>query len=86
MRFIDKTGCKSYTEKGSDKNIESLGRLTKEATRIAEKNGLGVLKNRRGAFRIIKASGLGAYADFLGSLAEVDDYLKHLDEHTAARY
>ena len=86
MRFIDKTGCKSYKEKGADKEIRSLGKLTRIATRIAEENGLGVLKNRQGAYRIIKASGLGAYEDFLGSLAEVDDFFKNLDAHKATRY
>ncbi|MBQ6457029.1 MAG: hypothetical protein IJJ31_08000 [Mogibacterium sp.] len=78
MRFIDKTGCKSAFEKGTDKNIRSLGELTKEATRIAEENGLGVLKNRQGAYRIIKKSGLGAYEDFFASLTEVDAFFKSL--------
>ena len=34
MRFIDKTGCKSYKEKGTDKDIKSLGKLTAAATKI----------------------------------------------------
>ena len=86
MRFIDKTGCMSAFEKGEDKDIKSLGKLTRTATKIAEANGLGVLKNRQGAYRIIKASGLGAYADFLGSLEEVDAFLKNLDAHKSTRY
>ena len=86
MRFIDKTGCKSYKEKGVDKEIRSLGKLTRTATRIAEENGLGVLKNRQGAYRIIKASGLGAYEDFLESLDEVDAFLKNLETHEDTRY
>lgn len=86
MRFIDKTGCKSAFEKGADKDIKSLGKLTRTATKIAEANGLGVLKNRQGAYRIIKASGLGAYTDFLGSLEEVDVFLKNLDAHKSTRY
>lgn len=81
MRFIDKTGCKSGFEKGKDSEIRNLGKLTRTAARIAEENGLGVLKNRQGAYRIIKKSGLGAYEDFLMSLAEVDAFFKNLDEH-----
>lgn len=86
MRFIDKTGRKSYKEKGIDKDIKSLGKLTRTATKIAEKNGLGVLKNRQGTYRIIKKSGLGAYEDFLASLAEVDAFFKNLSAHEATRY
>ena len=78
MRFIDKAGCRSYKEKGTDKDITSLGKLTRTATRIAEENGLGVLKNRQGAYRIIKKSGLGANEDFFTSLAEVDAFFKSL--------
>ena len=47
MRFIDKTGCKSAFEKGADKEIESLGKLTKKACKIAKENKLGVLKTRQ---------------------------------------
>lgn len=86
MRFIDKTGCKSAFEKGTDKDVKSLGKLTRAATRIAEANGLGVLKNRQGAYRIIKASGLGAYEDFLLNLEEVDSFFKSLDAHQETRY
>lgn len=31
-------------------------------------------------------SGLGAYEDFLTDLAEMDDFLKHLDEHKSTKY
>ncbi len=86
MRYIDKTGCKSAFEKGKDKEITSLGKLTKMACRIAKENGLGLLKTRQGVFRIIKESGLGAYEDFFTSLAEVNDFLKHLDEHKSTKY
>jgi len=86
MRFIDKTGCKGAFEKGTDKDIKSLGKLTRTATKIAEENGLGVLKNRQGAYRIIKKSGLGAYEDFLMSLAEVDSFFKNLSAHEDTRY
>ena len=58
----------------------------KAAARIAEANGLGVLRNRQGAYRIIKASGLGAYEDFLTSLAEVDSFFKNLDAHKSTKY
>lgn len=86
MRFIDKTGCKSAFEKGTDKEIESLGKLTKKACKIAKENKLGVLKTRQGVYRIIKESGLGAYEDFFTDLAAVDEFLKHLDEHKATKY
>lgn len=86
MRYIDHTGCKSAFEAGKSSDIKSMGKLTRTATKIAEANGLGVLKNRQGAYRIIKASGLGAYEDFLFSLAEVDDFLKHLNVHKSTKY
>lgn len=86
MKFIDKTGCKSAFEKGTDKEIESLGKLTKKACKIAKENKIGVLKTRQGAYRIIKECGLGAYEDFFTDLAEVDEFLKHLDEHKATKY
>ncbi len=78
MRFIDKTGCKSAFEKGVDKEITSLGKLTRTATKIAEKKGLGLLKNRQGSYRVIKESGLGAYEDFFETLEEVDTFLKKI--------
>ena len=86
MRYIDHTNCKSAFERGESREIQSMGKLTRTATKIAEANGLGVLRNRKGAYRIIKASGLGAYEDFLTSLAEVDDFLKHLDTHKSTKY
>ena len=86
MRFIDKTNCKGAFEKGEDKDIQSLGKLTKTACHIAEQNGLGLLKTRQGCYRIIKKSGLGAYSDFLSDLAEVDNFFKHLDRHESTKY
>lgn len=76
MRFIDKTGCKSAFEKGVDKEITSLGKLTRTATKIAEEKGLGLLKNRQGYYRVIRKSGLGAYEEFFSTLEEVDTFLK----------
>lgn len=86
MRYIDHTNCKSAFERGESREIQSMGKLTRKATKIAEANGLGVLRNRQGAYRIIKACGLGAYEDFLGSLAEVDDFFKHLEDHKGTKY
>ena len=86
MRFIDKTGCKSAFEKGNSKEVTSLGKLTKAASKIAKENKLGVLKTRQGAYRIIKESGLGAYEDFLTDLAEVDAFFKNLEAHQGTRY
>lgn len=64
MRFIDRRNCKSAFEKGESREIKSMGALTQEAVKIAEQNGLGVMQNRGGAFRVIRACGLGAYEDF----------------------
>ena len=86
MRYIDKTGCKSAFEKGADKEVTSLGKLTKEACKIAKANGLGLLKTRQGAYRVIKESGLGAYENFFTDLAEVDEFLKNLEAHKGTRY
>lgn len=85
MRFIDHKNCKSAFEKGESREIKSMGELTREATKIAELNGLGVLRNRGGAFRVIRDCGLGAYEDFFANLAEVDDFLKHLDDHKSTK-
>ena len=85
MRYIDRTG-KERHERGESREIRSLGALTETATRIAEKNGLGILKTSWGAYRIIKESGLGAYADTLSSLQEADAFLKDLDAHKSTRY
>lgn len=41
MRYIDHTNCKKAFEKGEDHEIQSLGKLTRTATKIAEANGLG---------------------------------------------
>ncbi len=81
MRYIDKTGCKSAFEKGEDKEIRNLGKLTRTATKIAERKHLGLLKTRQGAYRIIKESGLGAYENFFYSLEEVDTFIKKLEEN-----
>ena len=86
MRYIDHINSKSAFERGESREIQSMGKLTRTATRIAEANGLGLLRNCQGAYRIIKASGLGAYSDFLMSLAEVDDFFKHLDKHQSTKY
>lgn len=86
MRYIDHSECTSAFQKGKDSEIQSLGALTRTATRIAEANGLGVLKTRMHNFRIIKKSGLGAYADILQNLAEVDAFLKNLDKHESTKY
>ena len=85
MRYIDHTGKKAL-ERGTSREIQRMGFLSRTATKIAEENGLGVLKTRTGAYRIIKACGMGAYEDVLGSLAEVDRFFKSLDKHTATRY
>lgn len=65
MRFIDRRNCKSAFEKGESREIKSMGALTQEAVKIAEQNGLGVMQNRGGAFRVIRACGLGAYSCFV---------------------
>lgn len=78
MRFIDKTGCKSAFEKGASKEVESIGKLTKKACKIAKENKLGVLKTRQGVYRIIKECGLGACEEFFNDLAEVDVYFKNM--------
>lgn len=78
MRYIDKTGCKSGFERGNDQEIKTLGKLTREATLAAENRGLGLLKTRRGIYRVIRASGLGAYDNDFMTLAEVNDFLVNL--------
>lgn len=35
MRYIDHTNCKTVLEKGEDHEIQSLGKLTRTATKIA---------------------------------------------------
>ena len=88
MRYIDRTGGKTGREKltpEQDMDINSAGDLTREATAAAERNGLGVLKTYWGAYKIIKASGLGAYSDELRSLAEVNAFLLNLQAHESTR-
>ena len=74
MRFIDRRNCKSAFEKGESREIKSMGALTQEAVKIAEQNGLGVMQNRGGAFRVIRA----CYEDFFSTLEEVDAFIKNL--------
>ena len=85
MRFIDRRNCKSASvayvvvdDHGESREIKSMGALTQEAVKIAEQNGLGVMQNRGGAFRVIRACGLGAYEDFFSTLEEVDAFIKNL--------
>lgn len=86
MRFINREKCRSISEKGESREIKSMGVLTRDATKIAEQNRLGVLKTRQCCYRIIKECGLGAYEDFFTTLAEVDDFLKHLNRHEGTKY
>ncbi len=85
MRYIDRTDCKRMNERGKDAEIRQMGKLTRTATRIAEANGLGLLKTHWGVYKVIRSSGLGAYTDELKDLAEVDNFLKHLDDHKASK-
>lgn len=78
MRFIDRSHCTSMKQKGQDTEIQAMGALTKAAAQKAESLGLGLLKNSRGAYRIIRKSGLGAYDEFFANLAEVDAFLKQI--------
>lgn len=85
MRYIDRTGCTRISERGKDSEIQKMGKLTRTATKIAEANGLGLLKTHFGSYRVIRACGLGAYRSDLSSLEAVDDFLKHLDAHKKER-
>lgn len=78
MRFIDRSKCTSISQKGKDSNITKMGDLTREATKKAERLGLGLLKNRQGAYRVIRECGLGSYEEFFASLSEVDKFLKKI--------
>lgn len=78
MRYIDKTGCKSAFEKGNSQEIKTLGNLTRKATQIAEKRGLGVMKTRWGAYKVIRECGLGAYSDAFATLEDVNEFLINL--------
>lgn len=86
MRYIDRTNCKTAFEPAPSTDIKTLGALTREATAAAERNRLGLLKSRRGVYRIIKACGLGAYEDMLGTLEEVNEFFLNLDKHEATKY
>ena len=44
MRYIDRTNCKSISEKGKDAEITKMGKLSRTATKIAEANGSAFLK------------------------------------------
>lgn len=85
MRYIDRTRCKSMSDKGADHEIKTMGKLSRTATKIAEQNGLGLLKTHFGIYRVISESGLGAYRSDLKDLAEVDAFLKNLAAHKADR-
>ena len=85
MRYIDRTDCKRMSDKGKDSEITKMGKLTRTATKIAEANGLGLLKTHWGVYKVIRACGLGAYTDELADLAEVDAFLKNLDAHRATK-
>lgn len=85
MRYIDRTGCQRISERGKDSEIARMGKLTRTATRIAEENGLGLLKTHFGTFRVIRACGLGAYNADLKDLAAVDSFLRNLGEHESER-
>ena len=86
MRYIDRSNCKIPKDKSEYSEITRLGKLTRTATRIAEENGLGLLKTRQGYYRIIKACGLGAYEDFFSDLAEVDKFFKNLKSQAETKH
>lgn len=85
MRYIDRTGCRRISEEGKDSEVTKMGKLTRTATKIAEENGLGLLKTHFGSYRVIRACGLGAYNTDLADLGEVDGFLKNLEAHKAER-
>ena len=85
MRYIDRTNCKSMSDRGEDHEIKTMGKLTRTATKIAEENHLGLLKTHFGIYRVIRECGLGAYRTDLADLAAVDDFLKNLEAHKADR-
>lgn len=85
MRYIDRTDCKRMQDKGRDSEITKMGKLTRTATKIAEVNGLGLLKTHFGVYRVIRESGLGAYRTDLKDLAEVDAFLRNLDAHKSEK-
>lgn len=76
MRYIDRTGCQSHTERAkTDKEIKSMGALTRKATAIAEQESLGLLKTSWGEYKIIKECGLGAFSRTFETLGEVNEFL-----------
>jgi hypothetical protein len=85
MRYIDRTNCKSMSDKGADSEIIKMGKLSRTATKIAEEAGLGLLKTHFGTYRVIRECGLVAYRTDLSDLAAVDDFLKNLEAHKADR-
>lgn len=78
MRYIDRTNCTTAFEPGNSTEIQTLGALTREATKIAESKRLAVLKTRWGAYKIIRACGLGYIMECFATLADVDKALKSL--------
>ena len=86
MKFIDHINCKGAFERGESHEVFRMGELTRTATKIAEANGLGIIRTRQGVYRIIKTSGFGVYEGFFASLMEVDDFFKHLDAHEGTKY
>ena len=84
MRYIDRTG-KKMNERGNDSEITRMGKLSRTATKIAEENGLGLLKTHFGTYRVIRECGLGAYRTDLADLAEVDGFLRNLAAHKVDR-
>lgn len=76
MRYIDRTG-KAKNQAGENRNIQSLGDLSKEACIKAERRGLAVMKTRWGAYKVIKESGLGYEMKAFESLKAVDTYIKN---------
>lgn len=77
MRYIDRTG-KARNEKGESKEIRSMGDLTKETCLKAESMRLGVMKTSQGAYKVIRACGLGYEMNAFGTLKEVDTYIKSI--------
>lgn len=75
MRYIDRTG-KARNESGESMEISSLGELSREACAKAESRGLGVMKTSWGAYKVIRACGLGYEMEAFGSLKEIDEYIK----------
>lgn len=78
MRYIDRTGSK-YGEKAKiDKEVKSLGALSRTACAIAENKSLAVLKTSWGPYKVIRECGLGKYEDTFETLEQVDAFIKGL--------